>query len=505
MTTINYQATKTAAEFHLDNSKVRLLLGPVGCGKSVANCIEIFRRASEQAKGSDGVRRSRWAVIRNTYPELKSTTIKTWQAWFPAEAFGPIKWSAPITHHIILEDIDCEVIFLALDSPNDIHKLMSLELTGAYINELQYIPKAVFDIALQRINRYPAKMMGAPITWTGILSDTNPPDTEHWIYKLFEEHKPDGYKLFKYSSALAIVDERPEGNHCAISLSGTYYVNNSLADYVRCQNDADYWIKLVSGYTDDQIKVYLMGQYGIFVDGRPVHPEYCDAIHFANEELQANPLVEIGLGFDFGLTPACSIVQVLPNGQFVALDELYSDDLFLRDFAEYTVIPHLDLHYPFWRSNYFSCHDPAGETASQSSGESCGQILLELGIRSYPASKNNEPTARRDGLKKFLRRLILGTPGYQLSSKCKRLRKALMGGYHYPRMNVSLDDQYKPKPLKNMYSHIAEAHEYIAMHYGNPLSAVKPAKEPVNIGQNQKTISNLKRAAYARGRFPLSR
>jgi phage terminase large subunit-like protein len=73
---LNYIATKTAAEFHKDNSFVRFLFGCVGSGKSVAGCIEVFPRAINQAPGFDGVRRTRFAVVRNTYPDLKSTTLE---------------------------------------------------------------------------------------------------------------------------------------------------------------------------------------------------------------------------------------------------------------------------------------------------------------------------------------------------------------------------------------------------------------------------------------------
>jgi hypothetical protein len=126
---LKYNATNTAAQFHSDDSFVRLMLGAVGCGKSVADCAEVFRRAWEQEPGDDGVRRSRWGIIRNTYPELKSTTIKTWLDWFPEHLFGKMKWDSPITHRIFLENFDLEVIFLALDSEQDIKKLMSFEFT----------------------------------------------------------------------------------------------------------------------------------------------------------------------------------------------------------------------------------------------------------------------------------------------------------------------------------------------------------------------------------------
>lgn len=466
MEEITYNATKTASEFHHDDSAVRLMIGPVGCGKSVADCIEVFRRASEQARGIDGIRRSKWAIIRNTYPELKATTIATWQTWFPEDLYGDIKWSSPITHHLILEDIDLQVLFVALDSPQDVKKLMSFELTGIYINEMQFVPKIIFDICQQRVDRYPPAIYGAPISWTGVIGDTNPPDTDHWIYKLFEENKPANFKCFRFEPALLKSNEIPtDGTEHEISLNGTIYINNPNADYRFVQKNRNYWLKLVPGYTDEQIKVYLLGEYGTVIDGKPVHPEYNDGLHYANKELAANPQIELGLGWDFGLTPACSIEQLMPNGQLYVLDELFSDDMALRDFAEYVVIPHLDKHYPFWRNNYASRHDPAGETGMQTDGKNCQQILKEVGIKSIAAADNNAPTPRRDGLKYFLRRLVGGEPGYLLSSRCKRLRKALMGGYQYARVKVAGDDRYHDKPLKNMYSHIAEAHEYITMKY----------------------------------------
>ena len=68
-----------AKAFMKDESFVRGIRGPVGSGKSVTCCMEIMRKAVNQAPNSAGVRRTRWAVIRNTNPQLKTTTIKTWR------------------------------------------------------------------------------------------------------------------------------------------------------------------------------------------------------------------------------------------------------------------------------------------------------------------------------------------------------------------------------------------------------------------------------------------
>lgn len=77
MAIIEYNAEPTAIKFHADDSFFRGIRGPIGSGKSVMCAVEIYRRAMQQAPTSNGVRYSRWAVVRNTYPELKSTTIKT--------------------------------------------------------------------------------------------------------------------------------------------------------------------------------------------------------------------------------------------------------------------------------------------------------------------------------------------------------------------------------------------------------------------------------------------
>jgi hypothetical protein len=479
MTDIIYNRTNTAKEFHRSTAPVKFLKGPVGCGKSVACAIDEYKIACLQEPNSYGKRRTRIGVIRNTYPELKTTTIKTWLEWFPEEHFGRIKWDSPITHHIKIGDLDMEVMFLALDSETDIKKLRSLEFTLIYLNEAQYIPKIIFNVCRERINRFPPKKDGVPITWAGILLDSNPPDTDHWLYKTFEEEKPEGFERFNYAAALVKVDKAPtDGTLHASSLNGSIYVNNTEADYVVVQNDPQYWLKLVTGNTDDYIRVNLLGEYGFVKHGKPVHPEYNDLLHFANKELKADPNLEIGFGWDFGLTPAIAIVQMTPRGQLMVLDELCTDDMGLRSFTSDVVIPHLDKHYPWWRSKYVSDNDPSGSNRSQTDERSCEMILKELGIDSRGASSNQE-TPRRDALKYFLGKMVDGQPAFIVSNKCKMIRKGLMGGFHYARVKVVGDDRYHDKPVKNIYSHIMEALEYICMRYSAinkkpPPSEIKP-------------------------------
>ena len=85
---IDFTPSRTCAGFMNSDAKMRVLMGPVGSGKSVASCFEIVRRASQQAPGQDGVRRSRAAVVRETVRQLTDTTIKTFLDWFPPGTCG---------------------------------------------------------------------------------------------------------------------------------------------------------------------------------------------------------------------------------------------------------------------------------------------------------------------------------------------------------------------------------------------------------------------------------
>jgi hypothetical protein len=195
---IEYTAPPTLARFMDSEAFVRCIVGPLGSGKSSGCVMEILRRAVEQKPGPDGLRRTRFAVIRNTRPQLKDTTRKTFEQWLP-DALGT--WNeSDFEFHMRFRDVDCEVLFRALDRPADVRKVLSLELTGAYINEAREIAQEVINGLQGRVGRYPSKAQGGP-TWFGIFMDTNPWHLGHWGYKLFAE-KPPGHEVFEQPSGL---------------------------------------------------------------------------------------------------------------------------------------------------------------------------------------------------------------------------------------------------------------------------------------------------------------
>jgi hypothetical protein len=132
-----------------------------------------------------------------------------------------------------------------------------MELTTASISEASGVAKKS-GLASQRVGRYPPKRWGGA-DWSGVCGDTNPPDDDHWIYRLFEELKPDLHKIFHQPGALRY-DTSTDG----------FYLPNPLAENVQNhQLGYDYWLRQVPGKTRDWCKVYLQGLYGTVAKGSP--------------------------------------------------------------------------------------------------------------------------------------------------------------------------------------------------------------------------------------------
>jgi len=460
---IDYIAEPTAAKFHASEKFVRGMMGPIGSGKSVACTIEMFAKSIVQ-QAHKGVRKSRWAAIRNTYPELKSTTIKTFEDWFPNEMCH-INWSPPITGNLIMPlpngtRVEMEIMFLALDKPNDVKKLLSLELTGCWLNEVREIPKQILDGATGRVGRYPAKRRGGP-SWSGVIMDTNPPDDDHWYYKLAEELKPDGFEFFHQPPALIQLED------------GSYLPNPEAENVINQPLGFEYWLRQVWGKDKDWIDVYIMGLYGSIHEGKPIFAEYNDDIHCAKEDLELYRGVPLYIGWDYGLTPACIAGQLSPHGQLRIVDEWCTEDMGIREFARDIVKPALINKYA--GMNIISVGDPAGKVRSQTEATSCMQILAEEGIPTEGApDASNEVTARLDSVRFYMKAMDReGNPGFIIGPNCKYLRRGFNGGYKYERVQIVGEERYKDQPAKNKYSHPHDALQYLCSRLRHGLKMVR--------------------------------
>jgi len=452
---------ETLKEFMKSDKFFRGLRGPVGSGKSVCCAVEVFRRALQQEKGSDGIRHSRWAIVRNSYPQLRTTTIKTWLDWFPEDVWGKMLWHPPpYTHRLKRGDIDLEVIFLALDRPEDVKKLLSLELTGIWLNEAREFPKSIVDACTMRVGRYPSMRDGGP-SWYGVIADTNAPDEDHWWPIMAGESplpdhisreealmlvKPDTWEFFNQPAALLeVLDGNGELDE---------YKRNPVAEN-RKNTVGNYYEDIIKGKARGWINVYVMNRLGSLNDGKPVYHMFNEDVHIAKEPLLPVPNVPIIVGLDFGLTPAAAYCQHI-RGKWLVLGELVAEDMGILRFTE-ALKRDLAQRYP--SQQYMIYGDPAGDYRAQTDERTPFQILRSAGIKAYPAG-NNDVSLRIEAVSAPLNRLVDGQVGFLIDSRCVNLIKGFRGGYGYRRMQISGAERYEDKPEKNKFSHVHDALQY---------------------------------------------
>ena len=453
--TVIYNASETLSRFHESEAFVRGVRGPVGSGKSTAMCWEIMTRARQQAPSPDGKRRTRWVVVRNTYRELMDTTLKTWLEWFPEEAMGPFS-RGDMIHHIRIDDLDLEVLFRALDRPDDAKKILSLELTGAWVNEAREVPKGIIDALGDRVGRYPPQRLGG-WTWRGVMLDTNSPDDDHWWYRLAEEERPNGWDFFAQPPGLIEVDGQWRANQNAENIA-------NLED--------DYYLTRAAGKSRDYILIYYANQYGFVQEGKPVYPEYIDHIHSTKELIKPIEGRTIYVGIDFGLTPAAVFGQVTVSGQWRWIDELVTEDMGAVQFSE-VLGPILRGRYAGYQFEIYG--DPSGDERSQADSKMTPiRILNSRRIPAMPAP-SNDPIIRREAVATALRRMVDGQPGLIVSPKCRITRKGMAGGYAYKRIQVAGDERFHDVADKNRFSHPCEAAQYMMLGAGEGATVIPQA------------------------------
>lgn len=400
--------------------------------------MEVFRRCAEMPKCKDGKRRSRWVIVRNTSAQLTQTTLKTWTTWFPDGVAGYWKTSER-TFFLRVGDIDAEILFLPLDTPDDQRKLLSLEVTGVFINEAREVHPELVIAARSRMPRYPSKSMLAidPATkkpfeyWSGLIMDTNPPSEDSWLYEQFEVKKPTGWELFRQPSGLSPLAENRD------NLGKTYYED------------------MMAGATEDFIRVHVHGEYGRSLIGRPVYEKsFVKEYHVALSVLKHidYDLYPIIIGMDFGRTPAAVFLQRDARGRILVLDAIYVENIGLKGFLQEHVKPLLSAKFP--ANRYLICGDPAGWAKSQLSEENVEDVFKAEGLKSIRAP-TNDPTKRIASVEKALAGQINGGPLLLFSASTtsdgmKHLNHAMYGGYKYRRKT---NGTYETEPLKDEFSH----------------------------------------------------
>ncbi len=469
---IAYKAPPTVARYMASTRRMRVIKGPAGSGKSSGSVMEALKLMMAQEPDWDGKRRSRWAIVRRTMPQLRTTTIKTFLDWIPPGALG--EWKESIKeYHFRFNDVEAEVMFLALDTADDVQKLLSLELTGCYFNEFREIEPEIYEGMTTRVGRYPSKKGGPGPSWYGIWADTNPPRVGSWHHRMMENLDENldplpartdewGWDVFHQPSGRSEEAENLE------NLPPGYYA--------------------VEGRSPEFVKTMIDGEYGPSLDGLPVFRSTFRALeHVAEDPLLWVDRAQVLAGLDAGLTPAIVFAQELPSGKIsglgtvaMAKGETMGMERFLKD----RVLPFMRANFPGLRPNEVTvCADPACWQRSQANEVTVADIIARFGFKVVKAPTNDlEP--RISAVEQVLQRRAGDKAALQLDKKCRALINALEFGYVFKKKK---DGNAQDTPEKNEHSHIADAFQYLCLLLGGAA---------YNLAARRSKVREVGRAGY---------
>jgi len=429
----------------------RLIAGPVGSGKTTSALFELLRRSCEQEPAADGYRYTRWAIVRQTLKQLKDTVLKDILSWLDGIAQYKVSDS---TIYIEIGDVRSEWILIPLDNPEDQRRLLSMQLTGAWMSEAIEMDFALIAPLSGRIGRYPSGKDGAA-SWSGILADTNMPAEGSEWHKFMTE-TPADWQIFTQPSGAS-----PEAENLNY-LNQTPDTQKLPVDHPeRIARGREYYYRLMRMYGAESswVKRYVYAQFGDDPSGTAVFRDSFKVSFHVVDDLEPINGYPIIIGQDFGRDPCSIITQMDHKGRLLVLGEAPASDTGLEVHIQSVLRPLL-AQERYLNKAVAMVGDPSGTSKSSIYEETTFDTLKRMGFPAYPAPTNDiDPRLR--AVDAFLLAQRDGGPAILFDRKrCPNIIRAMNGGYRYARTR---DGKSKPKPDKNEHSHIADALQYACL------------------------------------------
>lgn len=455
MPSINYTAPPTCARFMKSDSFGRLIGGPVGSGKTTACLFELFRRACEQQPAPDGIRYTRFAIVRQTLKQLKDTVLKDILDWLKGVASFKVSEN---TIYISIGDVRSEWVLIPLDNPEDQARLLSMQLTGAWMSECIEMDVALISPLAGRCGRYPGAALGG-CTWMGIIADTNMPSEGSSWHKFMELDVPVDWQIFIQPGGMSDDAENLEW------LTQTpETLKLPVSDEIRRAQGRKYYERFIRSNSPDWCKRYVHAMYGADPSGSAVFREsFKTAFHVVDEVIPVStyPLL---IGLDFGRDPCAIICQPDHKGRLLVLEEIIAEDIGLELQLQRAIKPAL-MQERYIGKAVVIVGDPAGKQRSTLYEETSFDLIKRNGLMAYPAP-TNDIDKRINAVESWLLGQRDGGPALIIDkTRCPELIRALSGGYRYGKTRGGVR---RATPEKNKYSHIADAFQYacVAAHGG---------------------------------------
>ena len=451
---LKYTAPPTCASFMKSAAFGRIIAGPVGSGKTTSCVIELLRRAMDQAKAPDGFRYTRFAIVRQTLKQLKDTVLKDCQAWLT----GLGQWKvSENTFHLEFGDVKSEWVFIPLEDASDQARLLSMQLTGAWLSEAIEMNFDVLAPVSGRLGRYPSGQQGVA-TWHGMICDTNMP-TEETPWAKFMMLPSKDWQVFIQPGGLSAGAENLE-----YLLQDENTIRLPAWSPVRRAKGRQYYERFVAMYGSESawVKRYVDAQYGEDPSGEAVfRASFNKPFHVVPETLVV-PGYPLIVGIDFGRNPWALICQVDHLGRVLVHEEVPATNIGLERQVEEKLKPKL-LGGKYIGSKVILVGDPSGIAKGTIAEETSFDALKRMGLPAFPAPTNDiDPRLR--AVEVLLSRQVGGRAALLISQAgCPFLVRALGGGYRYKKHKDGALRTIPEKMDAEGFSHVADCLQYVCL------------------------------------------
>ncbi len=436
----------------------KLIAGPVGSGKTVGCIFDLLTWACAQPPGSDGLRYSRFAIVRQTLSQLLMTVKKDIETWLK----GGVEWKvSEKTFYLNIGDVRSEWILIPLEDPEDQQRLLSMQLTGAWMSEAIEMDVDLVPPLMGRCGRYPYGENGLCARY-GVIADTNMPSVGSPWHD-FMKNPPKGWEIFRQPGGLTAQAENLD--HL---LQTERTIKLPLGHPERRAQGRVYYEQLANNRNADWVKRYVNAEYGNDPSGTAVFRTSFRRDFHVVEDLEpvANRILIIGQ--DFGRDPFSVITQLDHKGRLLVLEEVAAEDTGLEKHIQSSLRPAL-LNARYVGRAVAICGDPTGQNRSSLYEENEFDLLRRRGFDAFPAP-TNDPDSRILAVESFFLGAAEGGPAILINgARCPILVAALDGGYRFSRTKAGVR---KPRPDKNEFSHVADALQYACLASGGQMHRV---------------------------------
>ena len=409
---INIELNPTQGAFIADNSPVAAFFGGLGNGKTYAGCLKaIIRILDPDQPAQLGM------IARQTYPELRDSTLRTFFELLHKFNFLPgVHYAYYKQENRIHFSNGQELIFRSLDDPA---KLLSINLGWFYVDQAEEVTEEVYLTLLGRL-----RGVADPQCWI-----TGNPLGHNWIWHRFVHDPVKDYTLFNAVTA--------ENKH------------NLPEGYIPSLKD---------NYNEIWINRYLYGSWDAF-EGQ-IYPDWDEKVHVVRDQVPPKEWVRV-ISIDHGKTNPTAIL-------WGALD--WDDNLHIYR-EHYQAGMDVDHHAAIVKQHMNEGDrevyliDPSTGAGKKDDPETIGNRYRTLGVPVSPA--NNDVLGGIDKMTYFLKNNKL-----KVHRSCKALRREVVN-YQWEQPSASRTDMNQPeKPLKKD-DHAMDSARYMI---GYAFSPDRPAR-----------------------------